>query len=528
VTIPLPPRPRQRKSFRGSIPRSSFRDAAPKDLGLTNVPTTLSSLTSTFWLRYGTVAGRRAAPALEMSCRPRSSKASRSSSSIRYRRTRLRFLALHQSMTSSRRAASDLARRPLPTDLIEFVHAMVSPPPRRVQRQAVVDLIAETPRSVRWRLEYPLLLKIVGSRRVGSQKSSTSVRKGAAKIVPPADKAAAVSSGPYSDPLKTLDYKRKITDQLAVHYGQLCRSSSVSQYLIVILGSWTSGVIGLVVPSLAVASITVQLAANALVIANAAFRERHRWQERWLDYRVTAERLRWLGLRYRTGLGAGRQTKTVALERKSWIAWYLQRTARALGPPQGRVDSDSIAAAANHLLEVEIPEQIDYHRGTFRQLRLLENRLFFAAHAALVASLCVAVLLDIATVRAGSLEAVGLKPLALVLLAVLPGTMTSLNGLRVEADLVRLAERSAQTLAVLFRVRRIILAAPRDYDHVACNIERLASIMRSELEEWRFVIESRRARAGRQFTKRRRLLRALTKLRKRLGSRSSRGDSLTA
>jgi hypothetical protein len=120
--------------------------------------------------------------------------------------------------------------------------------------------------------------------------------------------------------------------------------------------------------------------------------------------------------------------------------------------------------------EFEIPEQIDYHRGTFRQLGLLERGLSFAANGALIASLGVAVLLAIVALRAGSLEAVGWKPFAIVLLAVLPATMTSPNGLRVDADLTRLVERSAQAIALLFRLRRVILAAPRDYDHVASNM----------------------------------------------------------
>jgi hypothetical protein len=201
---------------------------------------------------------------------------------------------------------------------------------------------------------------------------------------------------------------------------------------------------------------------------------------------------------------------------KSWIDWFIRRTAHALGPPQGKIDAASIAAAADHLSEIEIPDQIEYHRGTFRQLGLLERRLFFGAHAALVASLGVAVVLAIAAARAGSLEAVGWKPFAIVLLAILPATMTSLNGLRVDADLARLVERSAQTIALLFRVRRNILASPRDYDHVAANMQRLASIMMNELEEWRFVIDSRRSRSGRrQIKKKKNFLRPYIELRKR-------------
>jgi hypothetical protein len=203
-------------------------------------------------------------------------------------------------------------------------------------------------------------------------------------------------------------------------------------------------------------------------------------------------------------------TKTNQLWRQgnaSWIEWYLERTSRALGPPQGKLDSASIEAVANYLIHVEIPEQIAYHRQTFRQLGLLERRLSVAAHAALAISLAVATLLAIAAIVAGSLQAVGWRPLAIALLAVLPATMTALNGMRVEADLVRLIERSAQTIALLFRLKRIILAAPCDYDHVSSNTQRLALIMGEELAEWRFVIDSRRSRRGwRRAAKRRNFL----------------------
>jgi hypothetical protein len=407
--------------------------------------------------------------------------------------------------------ASDLARRPLPADLTAFIHGIVSPPSKRAQRGALVDLVAETQQSAPWRFEYPLLLKTLAHRPKAARKPSIA----AAKPVRPADAAPSVALA-KAKRLETIDRARQVIDALAVQYGRKFRSSAVSQYLVVILGAWISGVIGLLIPSLSAATIAIQLLANGLVLGDAAFRARHRWQERWLDYRVVAERLRWLGFRNAFGLGGGRQMRSGLQRQKSWIDWYIGRTAHALGPPQGKIDAASIAAAADHLSEIEIPDQIEYHRGTFRQLGLLERRLFFGAHAALVASLGVAVLLAIAAVRAGSLEAVGWKPFAIVLLAILPATMTSLNGLRVDADLARLVERSAQTIALLFRVRRNILASPRDYDHVAANMQRLASIMMNELEEWRFVIDSRRSRSGRrQIKKKKNFLRPYIELRKR-------------
>ena len=405
-------------------------------------------------------------------------------------------------------AASDLGRRPLQNDPIDFVHTIVGPPRKLVKRQGLIDLLAETPRSAAWRFEYPLLLRAVAGRPIDRRTAAA----GPSKTVRLADGGVGRSSFAKANWLNVsgLDHAREFIAGLAVRYGRLFRSSSVSQYLIVILGVWISGVIGLLVPSLAAASIATQLLANILVLTDAAIRTRRRWQERWLDYRVVAEQLRWLGFRCSFGLGAGRQPQFNILKNTSWTDWYLRRVAHALGPPRGKIDTASVEAAANYLTEVEIPNQINYHRLTFRQLGLLERRLSCAAHVALAASLVVATLLAVAAVQAGSLEAVGWKPFAIVMLAILPATMTALNGLRVDADLVRLVERSAQTIALLFRIRRVILAAPADYDHVASNMQRLASIMRNELAEWRFVIESRRSRnSGRKIRLKRSIFRAL-------------------
>jgi hypothetical protein len=392
--------------------------------------------------------------------------------------------------------ATDLPRKPLPIDLVEFVHSIIRPPSRLVNRQGLIDLIAETPRSGAWRSEYPLLLRIVAGRPLGKRRRAQR----------PPEPLNGDRSGARSDRLKTLDDARDVIDALAVRYGQSFRSSSVSQYLLVMLGVWLSGVLGLLIPSISMASMAVQLAVNGLMLADSAFRARHSWQGRWLDYRVLAERLRWLCFRYLFGLGAGDPRRADMRRNPSWIDWYLERTARALGPPRGKLDSTSIAAAADHLTAVEIPGQIDYHRQTFRQLGLLERRLSYAAHASLVASLGVAVAFGVAAVNAGGLDAVGWKPVAIALLAVLPSTKAALNGFQGEADLVRLVERSAQTIAALFRIRRAILAAPRDYDHVSFGMQRLAVIMGDELAEWRFVIESRRSRGARRLVKKNRSL----------------------
>lgn len=407
-------------------------------------------------------------------------------------------------------AATDLERLALPSDLTGFIHSIIGPPAAKVRRQGLDDLIAEAPHSAAWRIEYPLLLDLV----VGHPRVRTLKRDTARQTVPllkditgsPA--ISELPSGKDGDPTRgeaaKIEQVREFIDLLAVRYGRLFRSSSVSQYLLVILGVWVSGVVGLVVPWLSAASMAIQLTANGLVLADAALRATRRWQQRWLDYRMVAERLRWLSFRAAFGLGAIGPAPRAPMQSLPWTDWYVRRMARAMGPPRGRIDDAAVAAATDYLLNSEIPEQIDYHRVTFRQLGRLERRLLFGAHAALLASVAIALLLGITALYESTLAAMGLRPMAIVMLTVLPATMTALNGLRVDADLVRLVERSAQTVALLFRLRRVIVAAPDDYDHVASNMQRLASIMGNELAEWRFVIESRRSRGRWRKIKRKR------------------------
>jgi hypothetical protein len=388
-------------------------------------------------------------------------------------------------------AVTELAGKPLRADLVEFVHGIIRPPSRFIKRHGLNDLLSENPNSAAWRSEYPLLLKIVAAGAGGKWKSPA---RSVAATRRESDLTATFSV--FSKGLNAVEHARAVIDQLAVRYGKLFRSSSVSGYLLVIFGVWLSGVVGILIPSLASASMAVQVLVNGLVLADAGYRIKHRWQERWIEYRVVAEELRWLGFRHLFGLSVDKSNQAWPQRNASWVEWYLERTARALGPPQGELDAATIATVADHLANVVIPGQIDYHRKTFRQLGFLERRLSVAARGALLGALAVAASLAIAAIKAGSLDAVGWKPFAIALLAALPATMTALNGMRVEADLIRLVERSAQTIALLFRVKRMIVAAPRDYDHVSSNMQRLASVMGAEVAEWRLVIESRRTRQG--------------------------------
>ena len=190
----------------------------------------------------------------------------------------------------------------------------------------------------------------------------------------------------------------------------------------------------------------------------------------------------------------------------SWATWYVTRLTSALGPPSGSITDDYLASAANDLQNYA-HQQVAYHRAKLRQLGMLENRLRALSVGSLSGAILVALLLAVAFEYYGGL--VGWKPAAIVLLTILPATMTALNGLRAEMDLVRLIERSAETGVLLSRINRSISEGSLSFDRLSVGTHRLTSIMDEELREWRFVLESRRARTGlRQPSWLRRLKRA--------------------
>lgn len=373
-----------------------------------------------------------------------------------------------------------------PTGLVEQI---ICPPPDRQGRQALRDLLAEEPHKVSRRFEYRLLMSWL-ARESNKKKSPTT---GDVMSETPADSSGTGSSANNAAEFAFLNRRQRIIDDLAVVYGDLFRSSSVSAYLLVIAGALASGVIWLVFPWLLTTAIAAQALVNGLVLLDTAIGTKRRWQERWLEYRVVAQRLHWICLLHPLGLSVPGSGKA---DKDSWVNWYVTRSARSLGLATGAANAAYLAAATGELQKY-LRQQSSYHHLSLRRLGLLEARLALIAHAALIASLVVAAALGVEVVRAGGSGSVEWKPVAILLLTILPAMTTAMNGLRAEMDFDRLIERSAQTAVLLARINRALSSAPVTYDRLAVAAERSSTIMDNEMSEWRFVLQSRRARVGR-------------------------------
>jgi hypothetical protein len=396
-----------------------------------------------------------------------------------------------QNLVSSE--ATELNRKAILDDLTGLVEQIICPPADRQGRHALRDLLAEEPHKVSRRFEYRILMGWL-ARETNKKKSSptSDVMTGTLADSPGTDRFANNAAE-----FALLNHRQRFIDDLAVVYGDLFRSSSVSAYLLVVAGALASGIIWLVLPWLSTTAIAIQAIVNGLVLLDTAFNTKRRWQERWLEYRMVAQRLRWICLLHPLGLTVAKPLpRTSRDDQDSWVNWYVTRSARSLGLPAGVAGAAYLTAATGELQKY-LRQQSSYHHSSLRRFGLLEARLSLIAHAALIASIFVAVALGVEIVRAGDSESAGWKPVAILLLMILPATTTAMNGLRAEMDIDRLVERSAQTAALLARINRALSSAPVTYDRLAVAASRSSAITDNELSEWRFVLESRRARVGR-------------------------------
>jgi hypothetical protein len=374
--------------------------------------------------------------------------------------------------------ATDLAGAPL-DGLPGLLRDIVAPPSGADKRQGLADLYREQSGRQPRRYEYPLLLKIFGVNRVPVRT-----------VAAPLEQVSEAASSPA---LAELRLRTEAIDAFGVYYGRLFRSSNASAFLLIIFAALFSAILSNLFLDIFGIWIFGQLIVTALVLFDAAIGAKRRWHERWLDYRLIAERLRCMRFLHPLGLGLDRACGLAWRPKQSWAEWYVRRSERALGPPAGEMRSADLARAARWLADAEIAGQIDYHRRAFRQLGLLEQRLAGVARVVLWIT-PVAALIGAAAVAQWHDRA---QLIASLILFALPAVTSAFNGVRAEADVVRLAERSGAAAVALARLRRAIDAAAPTYDRIAVAAMRAASIMAAELSDWRFVLERRRARARR-------------------------------
>lgn len=379
-------------------------------------------------------------------------------------------------------------RRALTPALLRSVlEALLAPPAARIERDFVRRFLGERDRTVRWRVEYPLLMLLTGTKRLSRKDLSARPQQQAIAREWRDFKDACLGRHGVAAPLDELEQAYGWSDRLATHYAQTYRSSHVLNFLLAALGAWI-GLSGLVLAANPLALALAEFAVVLVVVVNTLTGSRRCWHQRWLDYRQLAERLRPMRSFKLLGIAApdppGSAAEPVA---RRWMDWYSAAIWRTVGCPAGRMSPADVERLASAMRERELQPQIDYNRRNAEEAERLDARLEVAGLSLFIATLAITVGVIVGLeFRPDLVRALG--NWTTVFSAGLPALGTAIFGIRVQGDYGAAAARSRTTAALLDRIAGE-LGGTADLGRAADLMEQAGRVMLADLGEWRLVNE---------------------------------------
>ena len=254
-------------------------------------------------------------------------------------------------------------------------------------------------------------------------------------------------------------------DHLAIHYGNLYRSSYFFNYLFAAMAVFLA-LFDLVAGGMGFGSKTIWIGLEVtiivLILAVTTAGKRGRWHEKWIDYRQLAEEMRQYRLYFLT-LGRAEKSDDFSQgeggEAAGWVDWYFAATRRESGMTSSRFDRPVIRDIAATILQDEIRPQIAYHNRKAETLHKMEHRLHHLGEFAFAMTLLVCLLyLGLVFLKSGDFGVVQefayktekiVKNGVTMMTGFLPALGAAFFGIRVQGEFGSTAERSHATAAQL-------------------------------------------------------------------------------
>ena len=379
--------------------------------------------------------------------------------------------------------AVTLPRIDLGANLDRVVARAFAPPAGEFERQALRECLAERPAPLSRRPEYRALLSIAERRPATGPSLSVEEEWRCAEAV-----AALVSPEAAAGVVRMRRLQGRM-EELAAFYGERARSGVVLRYGMPAVGAVFIALLAVALPQYSLAWLGVQAVVMSLLVGESTWGARRRWGERWLDYRSLAERLRCDRFLNPCGIGSRRIEDETSAEDPAWMRWVHRRVANGewVG---GTVSRPVVETAMRHLVEVEIPGQIRYHRGAAIRYRSLGRRLGLIASASAGGMLAASLVLLVLPTQGPWLGA--LANLLLSLLIVLPSLFLASRGLRAEGGYELAASRSADAAATLRRLADLIETSPAEYGRLVRASLAAARAMILDTVDWRVGLQRSR------------------------------------
>ncbi|TPE60459.1 hypothetical protein FJQ54_10645 [Sandaracinobacter neustonicus] len=372
----------------------------------------------------------------------------------------------------------------------EALEAVLLPPDEAGERLALDAFLAEREALLLRRIEYPLLLAVTGAQKL----KSSAWRK--EPYLPATRRDWARFDSFWEGRIATagyhlLEHGYSWADHLANRFAQSFRSGHVVNFAFSALAVALALFGYLLGGHVKVVFVVCELLLIAAIVANTRVGHAESWQQRWLDYRQLAERLR--PMRTLRLLAVAQPPAVSASSRtgnRRWIDWYAGSIWRQLGMPGGRIDQAELARMTDLLLREEIEPEVAYHhRNSHRMIHVNHRLHLFGSFCFLMTvALCLgflfsAALLDEETVKKTAI-------FFTVATATLPAFGTAAYGLRVQGDFAGSAARSAATADALAALGSELERHPT-LARTAAIGNAAAAIMLVDLAEWRLTYQQR-------------------------------------
>src|SRR5215203_2411964 len=219
-------------------------------------------------------------------------------------------------------ADEETAARPATREYCEaMLQALLMPPPDAQEHDCLKRFETEQTRSVRTRIEYPLLLAATGIRRlrardITERHSAEQIREEWQRF-----RLGCADAHCMAAPFDLLEEAYSWADRLATHFAQTYRSGHIFNF---VFGGFAVclGLSAFMAPHLKFEFAAIEIVITCAIILNAYVGSRNEWHRRWLDYRQLAERLRPMRSLKLLGVASpdppGTLTNPVP---KRWIEW---------------------------------------------------------------------------------------------------------------------------------------------------------------------------------------------------------------
>jgi hypothetical protein len=373
-------------------------------------------------------------------------------------------------LTPERRHDNDISSFAAP----EAIAAAFAPPSDPMEAKNLTEFLGEQDGAPVGRRAYDLLLWLIGQGTNPLRAPDVSWDR-AFSIVKQARPSARASIDAVH-----VAYVR--ADALALAYGERWRSTLVSRSMLLLMMNALSGLIGALAPALSLVTIPIQILVTGAILYQSRVARGRRWRQKWLDYRRFAESLR--VERFLVLCGA----VPIPSAELDWVAWMVQRIARAASPA-GPLSESAAPVVLSHLLKVEIADQVAYHDSASLRFRRLDQSFRRAALAMLILFVVLGVVFAALAFSTRFSYKFGLSSAIGLALTAAPTLYALLNGVRHDLDVVRQAERSEFLAAKLKNLADAIAQMPATAPIAQAAALRAAHIMRDDVVRWRIVVE---------------------------------------